>query len=115
MPAAILEISKRYGFPNFYCPFCSAPVFTDGDGMADQFCQHVMVFVDWVGEPSIGPDAPPGLSKQLDDIEYDAVELAGLFGDDTVVIELYEPGRGGGHDGTVCLVALNFGQEEEDD
>ncbi len=75
--------------------------------MAEDFCSHVGVSVDWVGEANLPPHAPDHLADQLDDIDSsDPSELSRLFGEDTVIFELMEPGRGGGHDGSACLVAF---------
>ncbi|OBJ87753.1 hypothetical protein A9W97_17415 [Mycobacterium gordonae] len=62
---------------------------------------------DWVQEPTLPDDAPAELAEKIDEIgSSDTLELAGLFGYETVVFELREPGRGGGHDGSTCLVAI---------
>jgi hypothetical protein len=107
MPAAIATLSHTDGFLRFYCPLCAAGVFDEEGGMAENFCEHVKVFVDWVQEPNLLENAPADLAVKLDEIDpTDPSELATVFGEDTVVFELVEPGRGGGHDGSTCLVAI---------
>jgi hypothetical protein len=116
MTAATVSLSVEYGVPRFYCPFCAAPVFDDENGMADVFCRHVKVFIDWVGEPCFPADAADDLAAKLDELDCsDPSELSPLFGDDTVIFELVEPGRGGGHDTSVCLVVLGVENSEVDD
>lgn len=107
MPATVASLKRTDGIDQFFCPFCAAVVFAEEDGMAETFCAHVRVFVDWVDEAHLPEDATVELSENLDEIDTsDPSELASLFGDDTVVFELVEPGRGGGHDGSTCLVAI---------
>jgi hypothetical protein len=110
MPAFIVSLSGRNGVERFYCPFCGAPVFNDEDGMAEEFCNHVKVFVDWIQEPNFPVGATADLADKLTEIDpSDPSELSALFGDDTVIFELTEPGRGAGHDGSSCLVAIGVG------
>jgi hypothetical protein len=105
MPAVTASLSRTNGFQNFYCPLCAAPVFAEESGVADEFCEHVKVFVDWVGE-AVAADE---LEHVLDDLDVtDPVALAGLFTEDTVVFELIESAGGGGHDGSTCLVAIGL-------
>jgi hypothetical protein len=107
MPATIASLSHTDGFPRFYCPLCGADVLDEEAGVADKFCAHVKVFVDWVQEPNLPENAPADFAEKLDEIDpSDPSELATLFAEDTVVFELVEPGRGGGHDGSTCLVAI---------
>ncbi|MDT5144098.1 MAG: hypothetical protein QOI79_3465 [Mycobacterium sp.] len=48
MSASIASLTHTEGFVQFYCPLCAATVFDDEQGMAEEFCLHVRVFVDWV-------------------------------------------------------------------
>lgn len=106
MPANIVSLTRLNGFPAFHCLHCGAAIF-GADGPAETFCEHVSVFVDWAGEPELGPAASDDLAEKLEEIEADVPEeLARLLGGDTIVFELAEQTRGGGHDGSVCLVAL---------
>jgi hypothetical protein len=107
MPAFIVSLSSENGVERFYCPFCAATVFDAEDGIAEEFCSHVRVFVDWVQEANLPSGAPAELADHLDDIDpSDPSELSTLFGEDTVIFELTEASRGGGHDGSSCLVAI---------
>jgi hypothetical protein len=107
MPATVASLTRTDGFDQFFCPLCAAVVFNEEVGMAEKFCAHVQVFVDWVDEAHLPEDATVELSENLDEIDTsDPSELASLFGDDTVVFELVEPGRGGGHDTSTCLSRL---------
>ncbi|MGB3356826.1 MAG: hypothetical protein WBB00_29175 [Mycobacterium sp.] len=106
MPANTVSLTRLNGFSAFHCLYCGAVIVGEG-GPGEHFCEHVSVFVDWVGESQLGPAAADGLEEKLDEIEADVLdELASLFGDDTIVFELSEQARGGGHDGSGCLVAL---------
>jgi len=86
-------------------------------GPAESLCKHARVFVDWIGETELGPAATEGLEDSLEEIEADVPdELAGLFDENTIIFELVESARGGGHDGAVCPVALAVdGVSDEDD
>ena len=107
MTAATVSLSIENGVPRFYCPFCAAPVFDDDDGVAEVLCKHVKVFVDWIGEPYYPADATDDLAAQLEEVDCsDPSKLSALFEDGTVIFELLEPGRGGGHDTSSCLVVL---------
>jgi hypothetical protein len=115
MTAATVSLSIDDGAPRFYCPFCAATVFDDDDGVAEVLCKHVKVFVDWIGEPYYPAGATDDLAAQLEELDpSDLSELSALFGDDTVIFELVEPGRGGGHDTSSCLVVLGIGGNEID-
>jgi hypothetical protein len=115
LPANIVSLTRLNGFPAFHCLHCGALIFGE-DGPTESFCEHVSVFVDWTGEPEIGPAAAADLTDRLDEIEVDVPEqLAALFGDGTIVFELAEQARGGGHDGSVCLVALTADHYDSDD
>lgn len=108
VPAFIVSLSRTDGFQTFFCPHCAAPILDpEVGGMADEFCTHVKVFVDWVCEPNI-PDVNTGdLADKLDEIDpTDPAELSKLFEQDTVIFELVRPGGGGGDDGDTCLVAI---------
>lgn len=115
MPATIVSLTRLNGFPKFYCIHCAGTIFDEG-GPAEEFCKHVLVVADPYGDPELGPAAADGLADKLDEIDADIPEeLARLFDEDTVVFELVEPGRGGGHDGSVLLVALAIdGFEDEE-
>lgn len=106
MPAHIVSLTRLNGFRAFHCLHCGADVFGE-DGPAERLCQHVAVFVDWIGEAEMGPAASEDVTEKLDEVDADVPEeLASVFGNDTIVFELVEQARGGGHDGSVCLVAL---------
>lgn len=117
MTASIVSLSIENGVPRFYCPFCAATVFDD-NGNGDDLCKHVKVLVyHSVGELYF--DFPAGVTDDLaDKLEElgssDPSELSALFGDDTFIFELVEPGRGGGHDTSSRLVVLSFQNNEVD-
>jgi len=112
MPASFVSISLEHGVEQFYCPFCAAKVFDEEDGMAEDFCGHVKVFVDWARELIIPGAMANELADQLDEIDCgDPTELSAVFGDDAIVFELIEPGRGGGHDGGSWLVVIGVGSD----
>jgi hypothetical protein len=115
MTAATVSLSVGNGIPRFYCPFCAATVFDPDDGVAETLCNHVKVFVDWVGEPYFPLGATDDLVAKLEELDPgDPLELSAVFGEDTVVFELVEPGRGGGHDTSSCLVVLGIDGNEVD-
>lgn len=114
MPATTVSLTRLNGFPQFHCFHCGAEIFGQ-DGPAEDFCGHVRVFVDWIGEPILGGAATGDLEAKLEEIAADVPEeLAGLFDENTIVFELVEQARGGGHDGDVCLVALAVDGFEND-
>src|SRR4051812_31788157 len=105
MPAATVSLTRLNGFQRFYFFQCAAVIFDD-DGPAESFCKYVRVFVDWIGETELGPASTEGLEDSLDEIEADVPDaLARLFDEKTIIFELVESAHGGGHDGSVCLVA----------
>ncbi len=115
MPATIVSLSVDNGLDRFYCPFCAAMVFDEESGLAEDFCGHVRVFVDWAGELIIPEGTASALSDQMYQTDCsDPTELAALFGDDSVVFELVEPGRGGGHDGGACLIVFGTDSVESE-
>jgi hypothetical protein len=116
MPAVTVSLSRTDGFLDFYCFRCGAPILVADDGVADKFCQHVTVFVDWVGEATVAEGSRDELTDELDEVDpTDPTELAELFTDGTVIFELVEPARGAGHDGSTCLIAMAIDEEETDD
>jgi hypothetical protein len=91
------SLSSDDGIECLYCPFCAATVFDDEDGMAQYFCSHVRLFVDWVQEANLPPEAPTDLADRLKEIDpSNPSELSALFGEDTVIFELTETGHGEG-------------------
>jgi hypothetical protein len=61
-------------------------------------------------------DATDDLAAELEEVDCsDPSELSALFGDDKMIFELVEPGRGRGHDTSSCLVVLGAGASDADD
>ncbi|MEW5812523.1 MAG: hypothetical protein AB1925_24120 [Actinomycetota bacterium] len=108
MTAATISLSREDGFPRFFCCRCGSKVF-DEEGVAEEFCEHVCVLFDEMGDPLMGPAASEDLLGRLEDAdEADFGELAKLFESNAVLFQLREEARGGGHDGWTCFVALTL-------
>lgn len=115
MSATTVSLTRRYGFDTFHCFHCGVVVFGE-EGPADRFCKHVLLYLDPMGDPELGPAASHDLSEKLDAIDADVPEeLASVLDDDAIVFELVEPGRGGGHDGYVLLVAFVVDESDDED
>lgn len=122
MPAAIAELELENGVYRLHCPTCGTVILDMESGITEDPCKHVLFYyLDLVGEletPHIG-QYPSDLHSQIEEILYDGTEaamagLAALFPSSVLILQLREPARGGGHDGSTLLMALDLTSTAED-
>ena len=122
MAAPVASIEALNGFDSLHCPACGHIIFGE-DQTDDGFCPHLVFFVDWVGELSFGHGGEEGASTEeqerlltawegAEDADQAVRAMADALPSHAVVLELVEPARGGGHDGSYCAAAFLLGQED---
>lgn len=118
MCAQIVRMDLEYGIKHFHCAICGSTLVDGEAGITDEFCQHVVVLVDWVQQVMLGNGAAPELEQEIEAAteNADIVEALGkILGDTVVVFEFTEPGRGGGHVASSIVVALDFADDTDND
>lgn len=118
--ANVVEVEVENGDYTFHCPVCGISVI-GGEGYAEPECGHIRFFVDWIGEfwtpkdslfDAKAKETQDRIRKQWKDVadsREDSVKaLARLLPETAFVVNLVEPARGGGHDGSVVFVGIDF-------
>jgi hypothetical protein len=115
MPAAIARLTIDNGIRSFFCPACGFALLKEEVGLEDSVCDHVIGVIDWLGEYQASPrfdnfaSQITALVEAHGDAETDALaDIADVLSDSALVVEFCEPGRGGGHEGSVLTFILNF-------
>jgi hypothetical protein len=128
VPASFVELAVENGFPSFYCPVSGVVLFNSEEGF-DPDADHspfLRVFIDWdestvwLADIDALPVDARGLQERLTTIFTrtladeeksinDAIdECIKAMPNSAAVFELHEPGRGGGHEGSVCYAFYDF-------
>lgn len=109
LTGSIARISSLEPFPEFHCPACGAPILVSDEGLAENYCEHLVFIKDWVAETHYGEQLDKNLVETLQAIEEDDVEaIASVLPTSAVVFALTETPRGGGHDGSEIVIAIDF-------
>lgn len=115
MSAVVAGITVKYGLRAFHCPACGTQLLDEEDGISEMGCAHWVGTVDWFGEFISGPqqaDLAQRVSAAYDEIEGSTDDLlkiiAGPLPRSAVVMEFFEPSRGGGHDATAVIFIIDF-------
>lgn len=109
LTGSIARISSLEPIPEFHCPACGSPILVTDEGLADNYCEHLVFIRDWVAETYYGQQLDEKLVEALQAIEEDDVEaIASVLPTSAVVFALTETPRGGGHDGSEIVIAIDF-------
>ena len=114
MSASVVEFKIDGGVEKFFCPACGEPWLVEGEGLADQFCEHVLAVVDWVGDFQPGSNLSGEQVTQFEEILIEGdygnplQELANILPASAAIIKLAEAGRGGGHSGSSIVFIMDL-------
>ena len=108
-----VEVSVDNGPGELRCLTCGAHVLKPEEGLAESLCNHVVFIEDWVGELShTRPDVTAALnnaySSENDGYNARRGAILDCLPSNSFVLELVEPGRGGGHDGSSLIVGFEI-------
>lgn len=119
MTGAVAQVECRNGAEELYCPRCAHQILGE-EGLADAWCPHLLFVVDWIGELNLpaSVDTSDGNSiarrlRELWDedaptIEDGVARLAAALPESAFVLSIFEPARGGGHDGSIVWFGFDL-------
>lgn len=90
------------------CISCGAHILIADEGTPEAFCKHVVFVENWVGDlEHVRADVADALDAAYDSDDHRAAILDALP-DSCFVLEVVEPGRGGGHDGSTFTCGIEI-------
>lgn len=123
--AGVVVVEAENGFSSLHCPRCGDVVFDEEPREA--FCSHLIFFIDWIAELYLSETPTPTIDASLLErlrtaweededasIESAVSRMAELLPASAFVLQMVEPARGGGHDGSVVFAAFDLAPEVDE-
>lgn len=114
MAANYVRIEIENGVNTFYCPVCSVSILDGENGLSESLCKHCSLTIDWVDQIQISDHVSDELTQQIENAfceegdEEAIARLSKALPASSVLFELIEPPRGGGHSGSTFTVCIDF-------